>query len=54
MRLFTHCFGGTNKHVTGSKWMAKRKSPEFYSNGVMLGFGFISIVIALIAVAVRF
>ena len=27
---------------------------EFYSNRVMLGFGIISIVIALIAVAVRF
>jgi hypothetical protein len=32
----------------------QRRSPEFYSNRVMMGFGLISIVIALIAVAVRF
>jgi hypothetical protein len=34
--------------------MAKAKSPEFYSNRAMRGFGFLSIVIALIAVAVLF
>jgi hypothetical protein len=30
------------------------RSPEFYSNRVMLGFALISIVIGLMAVAVRF
>jgi hypothetical protein len=30
------------------------RSPEFYSNRVMLGFGFIGAVIALTAVAARF
>jgi hypothetical protein len=30
------------------------RSPEFYSNRVMLGFALISIVIAMMAVAVRF
>jgi hypothetical protein len=34
--------------------MAKKRSPEFYSNRVMMGFGLISIVIALITVTARF
>jgi hypothetical protein len=31
-----------------------RRSPEFYSNRVMLGFTLIGAVIAMISVAVRF
>jgi hypothetical protein len=31
-----------------------RRSPEFYSNRVMLGFTCIGVVIALVSVAVRF
>ena len=34
--------------------MAKKRSPEFYSNRVMIGFGLISIVIALVTVTARF
>jgi hypothetical protein len=30
------------------------RSPEFYSNRIMLGFALISIVIALMAAALRF
>ena len=31
-----------------------RRSPEFYSNRVMLGFAVIGIVIAMVVAAVRF
>jgi hypothetical protein len=46
--------GGTIRRLICLIQTMSWRSPEFYSNRVMLGFALISIVIGLMAVAVRF